>query len=1530
MRVSLIKKEKISNLLLPSIIKGNYWITDVDNHGNIKNLICIEASDNKWKLVGNEEISILENNNILPYTYLVEDKFYILKTALDEKLIIYCSNTFDLSFQTYNISEYQEITIGNNIANTIYYNSLNLIDKHAIIKYENNNYKLIQNGITYKNGLLVNESTTLENGDIIFIMGLRIILEIKNNIPYLTVNNPRNLVSTTLNIKEDNNIKDESYEELNEELDITLYTDDDLYHKKPRFLREVETLEIKVDPPPEKQVSGEKPLLLTIGPMLTMSMISLMSAFNAINNMLVNNTSLTQTLPTLIISGAMLCGTLVWPTISRKYEKKMQAKNEKMRQLKYKKYIETKRTLIKEEITKQRNILNDNYPLTSECEKIILSKMTRLWERRIGDNDFLTINLGLGNKEMKIDIKYPEEHFTLQEDNLNNVARELGEEPKQIKDVSIQTSLIENNIFGIVGNYNQSKNYMSQLFVQIMAFHSYDDLKIILLTSDDKKNNWNYLKILPHTFSNDKQIRFFATTKEEYKEIFYILEKLYTERSNEENNKKETKPHYLIVTDNFKSVRNFDFIKKLINAKNQTGFSLIILTEKLTNIPDQCKSFVNIYQEKAEFYENKVNSKVINFKTELNTTYNYYKCAKTLSNIYIDIENEIEGQLPSKVGFLEMYDVGKIEQLNVLNRWKKSNPIVTLSAPIGIGKSGEKIAIDVHEKYHGPHGLIAGMTGSGKSEFIITFITSMAINYHPYEVQFILIDYKGGGLAGAFDNMQVKLPHLVGTITNLDTNEISRSLLSINSELKNRQRLFNIAREKSKESTIDIYKYQKMYREKIVDEPVSHLFIISDEFAELKKEQPEFMTELISTARIGRSLGVHLILATQKPSGVVDPQIWSNTRFRICLRVQEKSDSTEVIKKPDAALLKQTGRFYFQVGYDEIFVIGQAAWCGGDYRPSEKIRKELDTSINFIDNIGTVIRSIETKKQVKQTISLGEELINILKYITSQAKEEQIKVKPLWQSRIPDIIYLDELIKKYNYQKESFIINPVVGELDNPSMQSKHLLTLPITKEGNTIIYGISGSGKENLITTILYFSMITYTVKEVNYYIVDFGSESLTMFKDSPIVGDIVNSNEKEKTENLYKMLNEIIEERKKLFVEYGGNYTSYIKAGHTTVPSIIVIINNFEAYTETYQTHEEILNVLSRDGAKYGINFIITVNTPNGVRFKLKQNFTNEYVLQQSSDDDYGTILGNVRKKYPSKVFGRGIIKKEDNIYEFQTAFVTEKETIPEVVKKTSISLKEKYEKAKKIPVLPDIVSYEEIKESLGKTNDLIIGISKQNLEIVKYNTIKNYTTLILANDITSTYNIIKPLINELLFLNYSKVTIINTEDLTLEEGYNKYINIINNDYDKYIEEITTYINDLNEKYISNKYNKAIFNNLNKNTIIILGTGELINKLNIETKKKIGTMFEKAKDLGIINFIFIDSVDKIKKIEFETWYKSCVNNDNGIWIGQGINEQFSIKVSTRTPELKEQIKDDFCFVVKNGKPILVKYIQKFDINLK
>ena len=214
------------------------------------------------------------------------------------------------------------------------------------------------------------------------------------------------------------------------------------------------------------------------------------------------------------------------------------------------------------------------------------------------------------------------------------------------------------------------------------------------------------------------------------------------------------------------------------------------------------------------------------------------------------------------------------------------------------------VFLDLHEKFHGPHGLVAGTTGSGKSEILQSYILSMATLFHPYEVGFVIIDFKGGGMVNQFR----RLPHLNGAITNIDGSEIERSLLSIRAELRKRQELF------ARYDVNHIDAYIRKYKNNETDIPLPHLILIVDEFAELKSDQPEFMKELISTARIGRSLGVHLILATQKPSGVVDNQIWSNSRFKLCLKVQNKEDSNEVLKSPLAAEIKEPGRAYLQVG----------------------------------------------------------------------------------------------------------------------------------------------------------------------------------------------------------------------------------------------------------------------------------------------------------------------------------------------------------------------------------------------------------------------------------------------------------------------------------------------------------------------------------------------------------------------------------------------------------------------------------------
>lgn len=299
-----------------------------------------------------------------------------------------------------------------------------------------------------------------------------------------------------------------------------------------------------------------------------------------------------------------------------------------------------------------------------------------------------------------------------------------------------------------------------------------------------------------------------------------------------------------------------------------------------------------------------------------------------------------------------------------------------MAAPLGVNAKDEIVTLNLHEKAHGPHGLVAGTTGSGKSEILQSYILSAATIFHPYEIGFVIIDFKGGGMVNQFRD----LPHLIGAITNIDGNEVQRSLKSIKAELMKRQNLFAEA------GVNHIDKYIELYKEKRVTVALPHLVIIVDEFAELKAEQPDFMKELISAARIGRSLGVHLILATQKPSGVVDGQIWSNSKFKLCLKVQSKEDSNEVLKTPLAAEIKEPGRAYLQVGNNEIFELFQSAYSGAP-ATMEDTEGSKEFQISQLNFAGMRKVVYQKKKEKRKDAHNKNQLEAIVEYIAAYCKK---------------------------------------------------------------------------------------------------------------------------------------------------------------------------------------------------------------------------------------------------------------------------------------------------------------------------------------------------------------------------------------------------------------------------------------------------------------------------------------------------------------------------------------------------------------
>ena len=668
------------------------------------------------------------------------------------------------------------------------------------------------------------------------------------------------------------------------------------------------------------------------------------------------------------------------------------------------------------------------------------------------------------------------------------------------------------------------------------------------------------------------------------------------------------------------------------------------------------------------------------------------------------------------------------------------------------------------------------------------------------------------------------------------------------------------------------------------------------------------MDNLISVARIGRSLGVHLILATQKPSGVVNDQIWSNTKFRVCLKVQDESDSKEMLKRPEAAHITQAGRFYLQVGYDEYFALGQSGWCGAKYYPSEKIVKQVDKSVNFIDDCGNFIKSIQAASSIRIEAQ-GEQLQAIMKSIIDTSNKVNKKARRLWLDNIPNVILVDNIEKKYNIVSEQFKVEAVIGEYDAPEKQEQGLVKYNYLSDGNTIIYGTDGSERELFLSTLIYSTVKNHMADEVNFYIVDYGSEQLRRYLNLPQVGGMVFAGEDEKFNNLLKLIKEEFKYRKKLFIDYGGEYANYIRSSNDKLPLMVIFMNNYDSIYEANQNLYDELPDLIRDSSRYGIVFIFTANAVNSVPTKIAQNFSNIYAFKLKDSSDYISVFNTRTKITPRDIFGRGLLNN-DGVHEFQTANIVENaDDLNDYLIKFIASLKQSNNvMAKRIPTLPDIVRLNDVSSYINGLKSIPVGISKNDLEVVTIDYLANIGNIISSNKIQNTEKFIRSLLFILCNINNNNLIIMDSlKALMLDTKV--YPNYYNDNFDNVLEKVVEFLDKLLEAKATNE-----------GIIIIYGVNKFITKL--ENTSKLEELIKKVKKYEKISIVLVDDANKIKNYQFESWFSGNFSISDGVWIGKGISDQNLLRLSTITREMTRECKNDMGYVVSEGSGTLVRFI--------
>lgn len=1514
MIVTLLRQDGMNSISLPEKIKGQYWIMDYAPEGEQRSLMSIEGIDNKWmaksnkkvKLIGNEG-QVLREQQLEPYNlYMIQiddsttrDYLFVEPVTEDRK-----------QYKKFLITPVGEISIGRAQKNLVCFKNITASSSHATLIRYGKEWAIRDDNSTngtYLNNSRVFKETKLVPGDVIYIMGLKII--IGNG--FLAFNNPDHLVELAAGIfrefeREQMQHRDaEDYEDVEQEY----------FYRSPRFKRDIETKTFKVDPPPNDQRRDEMPIMMAIGPSMTMGLASLTTGLFAVNNA-IQNGNITSAIPSIVMSCSMLLGTVMWPILTKRYERNRAIELESKRQFKYNNYLKDIEADVEKELAKQKEIIEENTLTISQCDKVICNVRSELWEREPGQSDFLKLRVGVGNVPADIKYQYQERRFVMEDDNLQNQMLEFCENPKKLENTPLLVSLYENYFSGVVGKRSEIISFAKGLLLQMLTYYSYDEFKIVMLIDSKELAEFDTIRWIPHVWDDEKRVRLIATNPQELKDVSAYMEQVLNQRAGMHDDERAlTSPYYMIFAFDRGLANKADMLKYLYRQRANMNISVITFCDAIKDLPKECTTVIELKGSTARMFNKRdMTGERVTFAPDIYVTGNMEPWNMQLANLQLDILATAYN-LPKMMTFLEMYGVGKIEHLNALARWKENDPTTSLEVPVGVDTFGELFMLDLHEKYHGPHGLVAGMTGSGKSEFIMTYILSLALNYHPYEVAFILIDYKGGGMAKAFEN----LPHTAGIITNLDGAAVNRSLVSIQSELKRRQAIFVEAGNKVGESNVDIYKYQKLYRQGIVTEPLQHLFIISDEFAELKTQQPEFMEQLISAARIGRSLGVHLILATQKPAGVVDDQIWSNSKFKICLKVQDRADSMDMLKRPDAAELSDTGRFYLQVGYNELFELGQSAWAGAPYYPSDQVQVEKDDTVEVFDNTGKILKQIKPKKR-SLIRNPQKQLDAITDYLRQTADNEGVVVKPLWLEPVSEFIYVNDLERKYRVENDKWILNPVIGEYDDPSRQRQCILRLPITERGNAVVYGAAGLGKTTFLIAMMYSLMKHHSPEELNLYIMDFSSESLRVFEEAPHVGDVIVSGDDEKITNLFKLLHSELQERKQLFAPYGGDMRSYIRESGNAIPNLVIAINGFAAFMEQYDIHEDDIIFLTREGTKYGIYFVVAAVNTNDMRYKILQNFNQHFTLQLNDVTDYATVLGNVGGLYPGKFKGRGLFK-DDEVYEFQTAYISEKgENVISAVRDFCKELKDTYGAGniKKIPVLPDEIRVSDLLGLLTDRSKVPVGISKDSLEYQYLDMASNTVSLIMGLDMDEILPFAKGLVELVGKLDDSRVVVLDPgRRLEMSENYEYYSTDIE-------EKIVEIFNLVVERFQANKkQDEEKIAAFNPYIIVMQDYSDMYDELSDDGKDKLKLLLENNAVNFKIHFVIIDELSNLRMRSTDIWFKKHCAIGNGVWMGDGIADQYTMNITGNNRELRKSVDEGFGYVVNGGAACLTMMVE-------
>lgn len=984
------------------------------------------------------------------------------------------------------------------------------------------------------------------------------------------------------------------------------------YNKPPRSVPQADEATIAVPEEPEKPSGVHLPLGTVLAPLVLGPLFFLFTGSAPVLLLLMLGSPLI----------ALLNGVLDRRSGRKQYKKKL---------AEYEKAKATFGERLEEAVRADEQARRAAFPDPATVSAIAATPTGRLWERRAGDADSLVVRVGV--RDMPANVKVA-----------GRASQDMTLPPARTVPVTVPVGTA--GVVGIAGPREDALAMVRSVLLQLATLHSPNDLSIVVL-SDGDPAAWEWAKWLPHTQPrrHEQCTRLFGMTPRQRDVRLAELAKLIRESSGAGRpfgggagagpirSAGSARPVTVVVLDGIRRLRGDEAVAHLLRDGPAAGVVSISLSDDLTSLPAETAVSVQLGRSSSEDPMAAVaqaGNVLRDVFAEGVTAEHAQTVARALAPLF-EVAGTSAGRsaLPSPpVDQLVTLGVPSPTVDAVLRRWQQTSR-AEAKGVVGVDIAGP-LTLDLVKD--GPHALIAGTTGAGKSELLQTLVASLALTARPDALTFLLVDFKG---RSAFKDCEA-LPHTVGVLSNLDGRLVERALDAIQAELRWRET------ELGRAGARDFEEYERVTRG-ADGRRIPRLVIVVDELKELADAYAQSVPRLNQTARLGRGLGVHLVLATQKPASVPGlADLRANTDLRVCLRVQDESDSRDLIGVPDAAAIPRgaPGRAIARMS-DGRVVPFQAGYLGDALGQAPKARRVTTAVRSF--TAATVGDPLPTPLRVATAGAqpAGPTKLQALVEVMGEAARQLSLPAPRrpWLPPLPATLTLDDPRLEAHRGAAAF----AVGLLDIPAQQRQEPLVFDFDEMGHVLVSGRTRSGRTTVLRTLGGAAGARSSPADVHLYGLEFRRRSLQDLERLPHCGGVAGADDPDRLERLLDFLHAEIDRRGQVM----GSSGSLLEHRQATpreqqLPYVIVLCDNYESFYERFSYEDggrlvERFDWLLREGPARGIHFVVTADQ-RAAMHRLSGIIDAQLVLRPTDQDAPPALGAIVRGGLPDMPPGRG----------------------------------------------------------------------------------------------------------------------------------------------------------------------------------------------------------------------------------------------------------------------------------------------------